>query len=86
MAGLANTCTMWEQMKSKGTYRGMSPFYITQVLPNSSAGYISIRHKLQGPNVKYLIRICMNLVNQSFSFVIVPLVLLVFNRLVMVLI
>jgi len=53
MAGLANTCTMWEQMKSKGTYRGMSPFYITQVLPNSSAGYISIRHKLQGPNVYF---------------------------------
>jgi len=51
MSGLANTCTMWEQMKSKGPYRGMSPFYITQVLPNSSAGHISIRHKLQGPNV-----------------------------------
>jgi len=51
MAGLINTCTTWEQMKIKGTYRGMSPFYITQILPNSPAGYISIRHKLQGPNV-----------------------------------
>jgi 3-oxoacyl-(acyl-carrier-protein) synthase len=55
MAGLTNTCTTWEQMKIKGTYRGMSPFYITQILPNSSAGYISIRHKLQGPNVEYSI-------------------------------
>ncbi|UJR10651.1 hypothetical protein I4U23_014846 [Adineta vaga] len=51
MAGLANTCSMWEQMKTKGTYRGMSPFYITQVLPNSSAGHVSIRNKLQGPNL-----------------------------------
>jgi len=51
MAGLTNTCTTWEQMKAKGKYRGMSPFYITQILPNSPAGYISIRHKLQGPNV-----------------------------------
>lgn len=52
LAGLANTCAMWEQMKTKGVYRGMSPFYITQVLPNTSAGQISIRYKLQGPNVK----------------------------------
>ncbi|CAF2390475.1 unnamed protein product [Rotaria sp. Silwood2] len=51
IAGLTNTCTIWEQMKAKGIYRGMSPFYITQILPNSSAGYISIRHKLQGPNL-----------------------------------
>lgn len=57
MSGLVNTCTMWEQMKSKGIYRGMSPFYITQVLPNSSAGHVSIRHKLQGPNVGDLIKI-----------------------------
>lgn len=55
MSGLANTCAMLEQMKSKGIYRGMSPFYITQVLPNSSAGYVSIRHKIQGPNVRYSI-------------------------------
>ena len=51
LSGLTNTCAQWEQMKIKGNYRGMSPFYITQVLPNSSAGYISIRNKLQGPNV-----------------------------------
>jgi 3-oxoacyl-[acyl-carrier-protein] synthase II len=53
MAGLTNTCATLEQMKIKGTYRGMSPFYITQVLANTSAGHISIRHKLQGPNVNY---------------------------------
>ncbi|CAF1058351.1 unnamed protein product [Rotaria sordida] len=51
IAGLTNTCNIWEQMKTKGIYRGMSPFYITQILPNSSAGHISIRHKLQGPNL-----------------------------------
>ncbi|CAF2115293.1 unnamed protein product [Rotaria magnacalcarata] len=51
IAGLANTCSIFEQMKAKGLYRGMSPFYITQVLPNTSAGYVSVRHKLQGPNL-----------------------------------
>ena len=52
MAGLANTCAMWDQMKTKGMYRGMSPYYITQALPNSCSGNVSIRHKLQGPNVR----------------------------------
>lgn len=51
MAGLSNTCSALEQMQLKGNYRGMSPYYITQILPNSSAGHVSIRHKLQGPNV-----------------------------------
>ncbi|CAF1120188.1 unnamed protein product [Adineta ricciae] len=51
LAGLENTCSIWEQMKAKGIYRGMSPYYITQILPNSSAGHVSIRHKLQGPNL-----------------------------------
>jgi hypothetical protein len=84
MAGLTNTCTTLEQMKIKGTYRGMSPFYITQILPNLSAGYISIRHKLQGPNVNSNLH--KNHQPSSFSFVIVLHVQLVFKQLVMVII
>ena len=51
LAGLANTCATWDQTKTKGIYRGMGPYYITQVLANSCAGIVSIRHKLEGPNV-----------------------------------
>lgn len=51
MAGLSNTCSTWDTMKAKGIYRGMSPYYITQILPNSCAGNVSIKYKFQGPNV-----------------------------------
>lgn len=67
-------------MKTKGVYRGMSPFYITQVLPNLPAGYISIRHKLQGPNVFNLIQLIIKINYFIFSSVIVQLVQLVFKQ------
>jgi len=79
LAGLANTYAMSEQMKIKGKYRGMSPFYITQVLPNISAGQISIRHQLQGPNVWFFNKKKQTMMF-SLSFVIVQLVQLVFKR------